>query len=377
MIANTANPAAPNEDGSIGVTAAGAGKRDLRPWKREVSALPGSTSLTSSEQTPTDTSVGPLVTPIYDTYDWDGNENWEDDQQAVLSLLAADITDPLLTWYGATASSAIPSITAHPFPCYHADPSNNGVGVCSCTGVSETFAVMLSTGSNTGTAYQPCDYTEIPSITPAPTPAANKAKYQYTETDFDYNVIACASSTVGYAGGIPYTACVGCSNTILAAPTPVAPASDKSPPSSTKLAPKPTTSSSNTSPLLSSALNTTVQVDLNKVLVGDVSQYSLNTTLIKGMTILCGPAFADGTVCDRNFTTIPGIDYFDGDGLGTGGLTFTIQNSNYTSDNQAAAMIALVANGLQNSATGANCHLHTYSQGCHLGDSHDDPDDVC
>lgn len=66
MIANTANPAAPNEDGSIGVTAAGAGKRDLRPWKREVSALPGSTSLTSSEQTPTDTSVGPLVTPIYD-----------------------------------------------------------------------------------------------------------------------------------------------------------------------------------------------------------------------------------------------------------------------------------------------------------------------
>lgn len=183
------------------------------------------------------------------------------------------------------------------------------MGVCSCTGVSETFAVMSSTGSNTGTAYQPCDYTKIPSITPAPTPAANRAKYQYTETDFDHNVIACASSTVGDAGGIPYTACVGSSSTILAVPTPVAPSSDKPPPSSSKLAPKPTTPSSNTSPLSSTNLNTTVQVDLNKVLVGDVSQYSLNTTLIKEMAILCGPASASGSVCDRNSTTIPGIDY--------------------------------------------------------------------
>ena len=38
----------------------------MRPWKREVSALPGSTSQTSSEQTSTDASTGPLVTPIYD-----------------------------------------------------------------------------------------------------------------------------------------------------------------------------------------------------------------------------------------------------------------------------------------------------------------------
>lgn len=70
----------------------------------------------------------------------------------------------------APTSSTPPSASITSYPCYHyADPDSGqtGLGSCECSGFTNFFPLMPSTGANTGTAYQPCAYTSVPPL-PAP-----------------------------------------------------------------------------------------------------------------------------------------------------------------------------------------------------------------
>lgn len=82
-----------------------------------------------------------------------------------------------------TSASITSSAAVTSYPCYHiADPDSGqtGPGGCECSGYTNTFSVMPSTGAGavTGSAYQPCAYTSIPplpSATGTPTTAPSSS----------------------------------------------------------------------------------------------------------------------------------------------------------------------------------------------------------
>lgn len=125
-----------------------------------------------------------------------------------------------------TGIKSSPSQSA--LPCWnYADPYHSISASCTCSNGAST-AIAASTGKNTGSAYQPCPYPTVPAIpTTSKASSSNINPFPFTKTlsgGVHYEVIACASSSVGNVAGYTITECAGASTTTLtySSPTPAA-----------------------------------------------------------------------------------------------------------------------------------------------------------
>lgn len=241
------------------------------------SSTPLGTSTTSSDTVSTATAAGavqvldaqayqgtattlpPLEFPIFDPMDWDGNTNWEADQQNYLSGLAAT-NGPTATW----TDDVSPSTSGSPLP-----------------------------------------------TTSAPVSSATSIVYTYTSTDSSGNIIACASAARGIqeVGQAAYYICEAPSSTVYTAPIQTS--------TSTSIASVPTSATSTTSSSTSqsttgtSKFATYCQASNTTTLVGDVSQYSLNGSLITAIKALCTdvPSAGGSATCGNGTQYIPNVNY--------------------------------------------------------------------
>ena len=91
-----------------------------------------------------------------------------------------------------------------------ADPDNGVSGECQCSSGTFNTKLPLLTGQS-----DQCGYTTLPSPAPTSAPTSNPNRYPYTYTDLQSGgIIACKSSSIGNAAGIPYTVCEGDRTTI-------------------------------------------------------------------------------------------------------------------------------------------------------------------
>lgn len=99
----------------------------------------------------------------------------------------------------------------------------------------------------------------------------------------------------------------------------------------------------------------------SQILIGDISGDTLKTGLLNALTPLCGDHG-----CSGSSASIPNIDYSLGgnEGVSTGTLNIAIADSHYTGTAMATAMIQLMVAAMVQSATGKNCGLVSYTQGC-------------
>lgn len=113
-----------------------------------------------------------------------------------------------------------------------------------------------------------------------------------------------------------------------------------------------------------SSPTTVIQVGKNPVMIGNLNGPPFYTAIVNALTPQCPITAGTVSNCSSSNAIIPDAGFVEGRVADTGELVLVINDSQYTSNGQRDGMIALIASTLNNSATGSNCALAKYDEGC-------------
>ena len=210
---------------------------------------------------------------------------------------------------------------------------------CVCSG--KTYPVLSVTDTNAGQDAS-CAYTALPTSTNAP-----------VSNPVSTNTAACQVCTLVTNEESNCTPLPGCT------------------PSSSSAIPASTAGSPTAAP----SAKTTVQVSNNPVHVGNLQGAALYSAALKAMQSKCPdpPSAGVKTSCSSDGSPVDNVEYVqsatDGDTTSGGEIeeatvTFTIEDSSYTSAGQKLAMLGAAAQAINGSATGKACRDLEYDIEC-------------
>ena len=105
---------------------------------------------------------------------------------------------------------------------------------------------------------------------------------------------------------------------------------------------------------------TVVQLSNNSIHVGDLYGSNLYSAMWSAIQPQCPEATNGPTQCKTDGATIPNVNTIVGDTPTEGEITFTIEDSQYSTTGQRDAMLGAAVRSFQNAATGKNCDNVTW-----------------
>lgn len=106
--------------------------------------------------------------------------------------------------------------------------------------------------------------------------------------------------------------------------------------------------------------STVVQLSNNSIHVGDLYGSSLYSAMWSAIKPKCPEATNGPTQCKTDGATIPNVGTIVGETNTEGEITFTIEDSRYSTTGQRDAMLGAAVRSFQNAATGKNCNNVTW-----------------
>ena len=197
-------------------------------------------------------------------------------------------------------------------------------------------------GAGINTPYCSCSSSKFFVLSVGTTATGPEASCAYTSLD--------PASTIQVSNALPVTTS-NCQVCTIA-------------PDSEQCTPLPNCTPTNTGlPILTAAAtpSTVVQVSNNSVHVGDLSGSNLYSSMWSAVQPNCPEATNGPVQCGNSGATISNIGTVVGSESTEGELTFTIEDSSYTTTGQRDAMLGAAIQAFQNSATGGNCGSVPYS----------------